>query len=500
MKPGAWHKHADEHLTAQTIGVGIAVEQAARAASESAALSAQDRALSAAQKAIEEVRRFVGTPEHILGSPETKHGEIAEHVQVGIENARALIDHRPPPATFHDVGRLDATDYLVNGIPVQSKYINGLNNNLQHILDHLKNYPNFAQGDAFYHIPNDHFQAIHEIAQAGSLPDLNRHTLDAIRDKIQTIQSMTGRDFTDVVRPGVANYAEVQQGTIHKTLNGYDHDLSVKNEELRREIHETHQPSMGGVAFAAAGGATLGASARLTSLYFEKRREGRDLFKGQFSSEDWHDFGIQGLEGAAKGGIAGGSIYFLTNVAGLSAPLAAGIVSSSLAVGDLAIQYQMGEITEEEFLENGRIACLEGGVVTLATLAGQTLIPIPVLGSLLGAMAGRVLVSVGGAAFGQTTDKKWATFQATLDAEQSAIDARYLPVYMEMIVKYDSLADLTSIAFDLERNSTLVRLHASIELARLLDVPEEEILTHPYELDRLMQGEEVPSRMRSSRS
>ena len=38
-----------------------------------------------------ELKKFIGNPEHILGNPYTKHGEIAEHVQVNISNARNFI-------------------------------------------------------------------------------------------------------------------------------------------------------------------------------------------------------------------------------------------------------------------------------------------------------------------------------------------------------------------------------------------------------------------------
>ena len=51
------------------------------------------------------VRNFVGTPENILGSATTKHGEIAEQVNVAISRARDILSGNAPASTFEGVGR-----------------------------------------------------------------------------------------------------------------------------------------------------------------------------------------------------------------------------------------------------------------------------------------------------------------------------------------------------------------------------------------------------------
>ena len=96
------------------------------------------------------------TPEHILGNPKTKHGEIAENVDVWFHNADQIMHNRKADATFEDVGRTVAADYKVHGVDVQSKYINGANNSLSHVLKHMKdykgNYEAFGK-DGYYVIP-----------------------------------------------------------------------------------------------------------------------------------------------------------------------------------------------------------------------------------------------------------------------------------------------------------------------------------------------------------
>lgn len=56
-----------------------------------AKLFQQDKNLEESLVELDELKAFVGDPAHILGSSLTKHGEIAEHVQVNISNARRAI-------------------------------------------------------------------------------------------------------------------------------------------------------------------------------------------------------------------------------------------------------------------------------------------------------------------------------------------------------------------------------------------------------------------------
>lgn len=131
----------------------------------------QEKSLNEALAQVEKVRGFLGNPEKILGSDLTKHGEIAEQMEVHIRNARDLLDGKIPTATFEGVGRTAPEDYLIDGLMVQSKFINGINNNLNHVLSHMEKYPNFGRDGSFYQIPNDTYEIIKKIID-GNLPPL----------------------------------------------------------------------------------------------------------------------------------------------------------------------------------------------------------------------------------------------------------------------------------------------------------------------------------------
>jgi len=116
-----------------------------------------ENALKEALHCLDEVYDFVGTPEHILGSKNTKHGEIAEHTDVAFQNAWNVMNGKSKEASFQNVGRTAPEDYVVAGVKVQSKYINGTSNSLSHVLNHLEKYKdiNFGRDGSYYVIPKD---------------------------------------------------------------------------------------------------------------------------------------------------------------------------------------------------------------------------------------------------------------------------------------------------------------------------------------------------------
>lgn len=83
----------------------------------------QDINLEGAIEQLKKARDFIGSPEHILGSAATKHGEIAEVLEVSFGNADRIIRGNDPNYSFDGLGRTAATDYLKNNLPIQSKFV-----------------------------------------------------------------------------------------------------------------------------------------------------------------------------------------------------------------------------------------------------------------------------------------------------------------------------------------------------------------------------------------
>ncbi|MEL6384576.1 MAG: hypothetical protein AAFQ89_19380, partial [Cyanobacteria bacterium J06626_18] len=394
---------ANHHQTTQIIGGVVAATNQQRLTELQEALGIQGQALTNALQEIQKVREFVGTPEHILGSQLTKHGEIAEQVEVGIRNAWNLIEQQPPTATFETVGRTAPADYLVDGVEVQSKFINGATQNLDHVLEHITKYQNFGRDGSYYHIPRDHYEVIEKILKGESVDGLAAKTVRKLQAQIQAIEQTTDQPFTTVVKPGVSSYAEVQQGKIHETLVNHEDTIRDRDADQRSALEIEHQASIHEMAQVALRGAAIWAGLKVTFKLLEKVRAGKNPFKGEFQLEDWQDIGLTAAQGGAMGGVSGASIYTMTNFANLSAPLAGAILSAGYSVASLAGHYRKGEIDFDEFLDLGQLVCTESGMVAVGAAIGQATIPMPVIGAVVGTITSRLVIGFG---------KKYLTDQA----------------------------------------------------------------------------------------
>ena len=466
---------AEAGLIAQVAGVAVAAEAQHRAAAAGVALAKQDGAFAEALDEVHKVRQFIGAPERILGNPDTKHGEIAESIEVGIRRARQLLEGAQPSAWKHP-DRLGAADYIIDGDNVQSKFINGVNNTLDHVREHMHRYPAFGRNGSYYHIPRDQHEIIEKALRGDSHPGFSERTLSRIAEKAREVHQVSGkRDFNEVVRPGISDYADVQQGRVHSTLDAHERDFAHRNDDLEHDIQDHHSPSLEGAGHAAVRGFVVGAGIRLVVNVYDNYKRGKRIWRGDYSSADWQQLGLEMVQGGAVGGISAAALYGLTNYADLAAPFAGGVVSSALSVASLASRFRKGELSLDEFCELGQLACLEGAAVGLATALGQALIPVPVLGGLLGAAAGRLLVSASKDVLSGHERALRDKLRGQYDDTLRNLDLASQAAMATLMARYDALGDLLIAAFDFEANAHL-RFGASVNLARELAVPNEHIL------------------------
>lgn len=451
----------------------------ARLVDEALKLGAQDQAFLKSMEEMAKVREFVNAPEHILGSGNTKHGEVAEQVEVFVRRAREVLAGSEPTATFDGVGRTAQADYLIAGHEVQSKFISGTNKTLNHVLEHMKTYDSFGRDGSYYHIPKDQYAQIMDVL-SGKTDGLSEKTIQAIKNKVLQIEQDTGKAFQDVVKPSVSDYSEAQLGKVHDTLDQHEGDLQKQNEALKEQIQLEHQPSITEGLKAAGTAAAVGAAVSFTTRAWKKYREGKNIFKGDYSAEDWQEVGGAAFKGAAGGAIAGGAIYALTNCVEMSAPFAGAFVSAAKGVASLVADYQTGKISMEALIDNGLFVCSDAAIVGLCTAAGQTLIPIPVVGAVLGSIAGKFLSTFLG--------NQMKGVQVRLETQRqgflTALGTEFQKVVDTIESCFAELGDLTQAAFDLTRNETLVE--RSVSLARAYGIEDAMLLQSESELDNFM--------------
>lgn len=485
-----------DHPEAQAIGVGVAALNATRIEALQETLADQDVHLQEALSEMQKVRDFVGSPANILGNPSTKHGEIAEQLEVGLRRAKDVLDGKAPSATFEGVGRTAPADYLVGGVEVQSKFINGESNALQHVLDHLKKH-DFARNEELYQIPSDQYDTIQEVLQTGEgnryVGDLHSRTIRALREKARAIEQETGRSFEEVVRPADADYGEVQRSTIHEAIDDREDSLRDGSEQKKEALRSENGPSVNEGVKAAAGAAAVGAVVRGLPVIIQKwRGDGKNPFRGDYEIDDWEELGLEAGKGAVAGGITGGAIYVMTNCASLSAPLAGTVASASRGVASLAKSYRNREISANEFAEESQIVCSEAAFVGIGTAIGQTVIPVPVLGALAGSVASQFALHLAK----EHLDEKDAAFAESLEAHYNESVARLDAGHRELLEALEreaaEISQLMDIAFDSDLNARTL-LDASIVLAETFGVEDEQILRDVSDVDAFMQPQTTTS-------
>ena len=476
----------EAHVSAQVAAAWGALDAEHRAGELAAALRGQDRAFLGAMRELHVVRDFVGSPGNILGSTDTKHGEIAEQVDVGVSRARDVLYGRAQAATFDGVPRTGPVDYRVDGVDIQSKYYNGLRNTLDGVATHAEKYPDFAGEHGRYHLPSDQHRQLEELRQTGRIEGLSDRSAAAIQSRVDGLEQATDRSADDLIKSGDASYPEVQRGRVHDTLHDRENQFARENEDLRQAARAKHGPSLGGLGTAAALGATAGGVVGLAQAILVKCREGRNPFRGEFSIQDWQDVGVVAAQGASGGAVAGGAVYILTNSTALAAPFAGSLVSALMGVGALLQDYHAGTIDSDQFVEMSHLVAMDAAVAGLAVAAGQTLVPIPMLGALLGSLAGRLVASALKDGLGGSAS---ALAARLAEYERDAIeqlDEECRALVQRLDAWFGNLERLAVAAFDLERNTTL-RFEASVQAAEAVGVPARRILRTTGDLDAFIQ-------------
>lgn len=473
------------HVASQVAAAWARLDAAHRANELAGELARLDRAFLDAMRELQAVRDFVGSPESILGRTETKHGEIAEQIHVGVRRALDVLYGREPTTTFDGVPRTGPVDYRVDDVDIQSKYYNGLRNTLKGVSEHAERYPDFGGGSGRYNIPSDQYQQLEELQRTGQIDGSSSRSAATMRRSAERVEQATGRPVNDLIEPGEGSYAEVQRGRVHDTIRNREDRLVRGKEELERAAQAEYGPSLAGLGKAAAVGAAAAGGVGLAQALWVKYRSGKNAFRGEFSVEDWRDVGVVAAQGAGGGMVAGGTLYVLTNCTALAAPFAGSLVSGLMGVGSLLRDYQVGTIEADQFVDLAHIVALDASATGLAAAAGQVLIPFPLLGALMGGLAGKLV----GCALKDGLGKSESALTARLDEYQryalERLDTECSTVFQQLDTRFGNLERMAGVAFDQSANTEL-RLRASVEFAQSVGVPDARILRTTADVDAYM--------------
>lgn len=445
-------------------------------------LNRQDQNLDSA---MESMNWALGKIEDLVvanrGGGKGVHGFIAEVAECGLENAQSLIHgDKPVMEWVNDNG---PADLLRNGVEIQVKFVNaGGKFSLNAVAAHLEKYPDFLDKGGVYQIPKDYLDAVRTLyemprEEAAKLVSSTGGPSYSNWKSIHEFFDSSGFSIDDL-EASKFEYSEVQKNAIADKMAEEKTRLTDESEQIKKDIHEEHRPAPQEGAKAVAAGAVLEAGTAFALSV--KRHLGNGKRIGDLTQDDWEEIAKDSGMGLVKGGVRGGAVYWLNNYTATPSSVASALVTASFGVADCAYRFRSGELTEIEFIESSEIACLDASVSAFSSFVGQAIIPVPILGSLVGNAVGTTAYELGKDFY----SKREAELLANYAQELKALDTELEGEYAACI---NSLRENMGEYFSLLEKGFLPECRhgfsGSVELAAGLNVPDGEILHTREEAD-----------------
>jgi len=411
-----------------------------------------------------------------LGGDLGMHGFIAEVAEVGVGNARSMI--RGEGAVYRWLNDNGPVDLLRGGVEIQQKFsAAGGRFSLSAVAVHLRMYPDFVNNGGKYLIPADHFEVVQKLLampleEAGK--SLTRSGGGPSFTEWNWVQAFFGEGGSvgiEALEPSNLEYDEVQRWAYSSTLEAEKESLRSTDQSLRHHAYQESRPTLRQGAKATLAVAAVEGGTAFVLAVVAKRREGKKL--NEFTSQDWVDIAGDSGFGFLKGGVRGVSIYSLTNFTATSAAVASSIVTAAFGIAEQANKLRRGEIDELGFIENAELVSLEAAVSALSSFVGQALVPVPVLGAVIGNTVGIVMYT----AVSTSLSKREAALIESYLSEQRVLDEQLAAEYQGLIEKLE--ASMSEYLVVLQRAfapDVEVALLGSVELALELGVASEEVL------------------------
>lgn len=427
---------------------------------------------------LDKIREFISTPEHILGSAKSKHGEIAEHLQVRISNARNLIQGLKAEYTFDGVGRTAPEDYLKNGVAVQSKFYVGTTGkqSFNAIKQHLEKYPDFINNGGVYDIPKEQHEQLIKTMNLKS-PKLNSKEYN-LKKAIEEFEKLHDVKFNDVINPSAVNYKDAQLGAVDKTINKEESALNREYDEQRAEAYQASKPTWQEANKVAGIGSALEGGVAFASSVYQKKKDGKSL--SEFTANDWKDVGVDTSVGAVKGGIRGYAIYGMTNFTATPAAVATAFTTACFGMTSLAVKLNGGKISSQEFIEQSEVLCLEVSVSAVSSVLGQAIIPIPILGALIGNTAGMMMYGVAQSNLSKNEQMLIKKHVNDMDLLNRVLDEKYHILVELLKAEFEKFNTLVEFAFSEKVDEAFT---GSIQLCKFVGVKQDKILNNKKDID-----------------
>ena len=375
------------------------------------------------------------------GGTKGMHGFIAEVAECGIGNAREQILGKAPKYIWiNDNGPFD---FVRDGIEIQQKFVNSGNHlSLFAIKQHYEKYPWFLDGGRKYQIPADHYEKIKMLLsisenQANQMgTKTGEFSLKQWKEVNQFFA--TGNIKLSDIEPSKVSYKEVQRNQINTTIYNEKGNIKDIDTNIRRDIYNKSKPTFKQGAY------------------------------------------ISAIAASLEGGTRGITIYALTNYTATPAAVASSLCTASFGIAEEAYKFRKKLITKEEFLLNSQILCVDVSVSALSSILGHAVIPIPILGAVIGNTIGTFLYEIAKDNLTMKEKLLIADYLKEIQEYSCFLDNEFELYNHQLQREIKNYYKLLGKAFSPDYN---IAFQGSIELAVSCGVDEVDILKNEEEID-----------------
>ena len=420
-----------------------------------------------------------GIIERNRGGQDGMHDFIAECAEVGINNAWDKYKRQIPQYIWlNDNG---PSDIQKGSIFIQQKFYNS-NLSLEAVKKHLAKYPDYLKNGGKYQIPKDQLDKVKELLkiseeEANKLPTGDGTFSMKQWRLVHQMFDKEGWELSDFEEARL-DYKSAQRGTIFKVLKKEKEDIKEEYNTLKDAAYEESKPTFqegikaAEVAAIAEGGMTF------AMAIIKKIKAGKNL--SEFSTDDWEEILKDTGISTVKGGIRGASIYMLTNYTATPAAVASSIVTASFGIANQAHLLRKGEISDYDFMLNAQMVCVDASVSALSSFIGQAVIPIPVIGAVIGNTVGTMMYQIAKDNLSKYEQKLISQYVNDIKKLDQQLDKQYRVFITGLVKELKIYYTLLDAAFSSDYQTAL---DGSVSLALSVGVPIDKVLKNKAEID-----------------
>lgn len=440
-------------------------------------LQRQERNLGNALGEMDELKKSISALlQTNRGGTKGMHGFIAERMQVYFVNARKLLEGEERAYVLLDDN--GPVDYRASGIDYQQKFVEK-HLSLDAVKKHLEKYPDFVENGGKYQIPRDYYGRMKFLmelpeAEAKKLAGEDYRLWKYVKDFFQEQEV----SFSDM-EPCVVDYRDTQRNAARKTVSEEEKNIRRIDKEKRDQLYQESKPTSKELGRASLTAAVVEGGAAFCIGVYKKRKSGKKL--SEFDEDDWKELGLDTAKSGAKGGVRGASVYAMTNFTATPAAVASSLVTATFGVLAEMKKLQTGKIDQEEFLINSEILCMDVTVSAVSTVLGEVLIPIPILGAILGNVTGMFLYEIAKSNMSEEERLVIQTYNWNRMELEKKLNRQYQTIMGQLNEKMQNYHSLVEWAFSEDANEAFA---GSVKIAEYCGVREDKRLRSKWDIDR----------------